>query len=177
MRFVVVGTSGAGKSTFGRRLAAAMESSFVELDELHWSENWVERSDAEFSEAVSAATAGERWVVDGNYSAVRDLIWPRATHIVWLNFSRRVVFSRIIWRTFRRGLFRERLWHGNRESLARAFLSKDSVLLWSFTTFSSNRLKYRALRGGTKYGHLKWLEFTAASDANAFLAGFTTLPG
>jgi hypothetical protein len=28
--------------------------------------------------AVAAAAAGERWVIDGGYSVVRDLVWARA---------------------------------------------------------------------------------------------------
>src|SRR5262249_4319881 len=137
VRYVVV-ESGSGKSTFGRQLALVTKSPYVELDELHWAENWTERPDSEFAEAVHTATQGKSWVVDGNYSIVRHVLWPRATHIVWLNFSRRVVFSRILRRTMRRALLRERLWHGNRESLFRAFFSRESILLWSLATFTQN---------------------------------------
>ena len=58
MRYVVVGTSGVGKSTFGRALARATNSRYIELDELHWSGNWVERPDPEFAEAVRVAVGG-----------------------------------------------------------------------------------------------------------------------
>src|SRR5450432_3590920 len=102
MRYVVIGTSGVGKSTFGRSLAQATNCRYIELDELHWAENWVERPDADFAEAVRGAIGGDRWVVDGNYSVVREVIWPKATHVIWLNFSRRVVFSRVFWRTLKR---------------------------------------------------------------------------
>ncbi|MBI5279555.1 MAG: toxin [Burkholderiales bacterium] len=171
MRFVIVGTSGSGKSTFGRRLADATGSPFIELDALHWAPGWVERPDDEFAASVDAATTGERWVADGNYSVVRQVLWPKATHVVWLNFSRTVVMSRVTWRTLRRWLRREDLWHGNRESFARSFLSRDSVLLWAATTFDKNQRKYQALSDGPDYGHLAWAEFTKPSQADAFLEG------
>ncbi|MCA0240654.1 MAG: toxin [Proteobacteria bacterium] len=169
MRYVVIGTSGAGKSTFARLLAAATGGRYVELDRLHWAPGWTERPRSEFSQAVAQATAGPAWVVDGNYSAVRDIVWPRASHVVWLNFSRRIVFSRIVRRTARRALFRQTLWHGNRESIGRAFLSKDSIIWWSISTYGKNRSKYRALRASGAFEHLQWHELRTPAEAAGFV--------
>ena len=174
MRYVVVGTSGVGKSTFGRALAQATNCRYIELDELHWAENWVERPDAEFAEAVRVAVGGDRWVVDGNYSVVRELIWPKATHVIWLNFSRNVVFSRVLWRTLKRAALGERLWHGNRESLSRAFFSRESVLLWALTTYKKNQDKYARLQAGGEFANLVWQEFTTPSQAAEFVENRAT---
>ena len=169
MRYVVVGTSGAGKSAFARQLASVLASSYVELDNLYWGPNWTPRATEEFQRAVREATSGERWVVDGNYSVVRGAFWPNATHVLWLNFSRPVVFSRIISRTLRRAFTREELWSGNRESFAKAFLSKESILLWSFTTYRKNQAKYAKLRASPEYANLRWHEFRFPNQAHAFL--------
>ena len=172
MRYVVVGTSGVGKSTFARSLARATNCRYIELDELHWAEDWVERPDADFAEAVRVAVGGDRWVVDGNYSLVREEIWPKARHVIWLNFSRRVVFSRVLWRTLKRAALRERLWHGNRESLSRAFFSRESILLWALTTYKKNQVKYARLQTGGQFAHLTWHEFTTPSQAAEFVANY-----
>ena len=169
MRFVVVGTTGAGKSTFARKLASIIGGDHVELDALHWDADWTPRTRSEFEARVAAHTTGERWVADGNYSVVRNLVWTRATDIVWLDFSRTVVFSRVIRRTLRRATLREELWAGNRESLAKAFLSKDSILLWSFTTFGKNRSKYAAARASGEHPHLRWHELHSPREARKFL--------
>ena len=155
-RCVVVGTSGAGKSTFARKLAARVDGDYIELDELHWDANWTEREQADFEARVAARTTGERWVVDGNYSSVRHVTWARATDIVWLDFSRAIVWSRVIRRTLWRAALRRELWAGNRESLAMAFFSKDSILLWSFTTYGKNRRKYLDARSRGEHPHLRW---------------------
>ena len=98
-RVVVVGTSCSGKTTLARRLAGILGAQHVELDALYWGREWTPRLD--FPKAVSAAVQQERWVIDGNYSAVRDLIWRRCTAIVWLDYSFARVFSRALRRTAR----------------------------------------------------------------------------
>ena len=177
MRYVVVGTSGSGKTTFAREFARALSVPHVELDELHWSPNWTPRPTPEFLHSVEKATAGSSWVVDGNYGVVRDVLWPRATHIVWLNFGRSVVFPRVVWRTLKRTLLRQQLWHGNRESIRQAFLSRESSLLWSFSTFGKDQRKYAALRESPEHGHLSWEELRSPSEAREFLASSTEMNG
>ncbi|WP_176046419.1 toxin [Burkholderia sp. BCC1644] len=169
MRFIVVGTSGAGKSTFSSALATAAGCPYIELDRLYWGPGWTAVPPEQFEQAVRAATTGDRWVADGNYSAVRDVLWSRATHVVWLNFGRWTVFSRVLWRTISRGLMRTELSHGNRESLRMAFCSRDSVLLWSYGTFTRNRVKFAKLREDPKYAHLQWTEITEPSHTRAFI--------
>lgn len=169
MRYLVVGTSGAGKSTFAHALARAAQCPCIELDELYWAPGWVAAPPEKFETSVAEATAGERWVADGNYSAVRDVLWPRATHIVWLNYERWTVLSRVLWRTISRGVMRTRLSHGNRESLRMAFFSKESILLWSYSTFKKNRLKFTGLRKDRNYAHLDWSELTRPSQAREFI--------
>ncbi|MDR8052409.1 toxin [Burkholderia cenocepacia] len=169
MRVIVIGTSGAGKSTFSRALAVAAGYPHIELDRLYWGPGWTAVPPEQFEREVLAATAGDRWVADGNYSAVRDVLWSRATHVVWLNFGRWTVFSRVLRRTLGRGLMRTELFHGNRESLRMAFCSRDSVLLWSYTTFAKNRVKFAGLRNDPKYAHLHWTEITEPSRTRAVI--------
>jgi adenylate kinase family enzyme len=98
-RVVVVGTSCAGKTTFARHLATALNAPHVELDSLYWGPNWTPVPLEQSRAATDAATAGPRWVCDGNYAMVRDITWRRATALVWLNFSFPVVFTRALRRT------------------------------------------------------------------------------
>ena len=169
MRYLVVGTSGAGKSTFAGKLAAATRCPHIELDSHYWGPDWKAVPPEQFKRSVAAATQGTCWVADGNYSAVRGVLWSRATHVVWLNYGRFTVFSRLLWRTLSRGIARTRLSHGNRESLRMAFFSRDSILLWSLSTYAKNQEKFAALRGGDEFAHLQWTEITEPSRATAFL--------
>src|SRR5205809_1832315 len=85
-RVVVVGTTGSGKTTLAGRLAQRLGVPHVELDALHWEANWVEAGDEVFRERAARALTGSAWVVDGNYSKVRDIVWGRADMVVWLDY-------------------------------------------------------------------------------------------
>ena len=109
-RLNIVGTSGSGKTTVAKRAAEALRFPFVELDALHWEPDWQEAPVEVFRERVSEATRESPWVVDGNYSKVRDIVWARADTVIWLDYSFTLIFLRLLWRTFRRVINREELW-------------------------------------------------------------------
>jgi hypothetical protein len=151
-------------------LAAALACPMVQLDELYWGPDWIPRPQQEFLESVEGATRASRWVVDGNYSVVRDVVWPRATAIVWLNLGFPTVFARVLRRTVVRSISGESLYAGNRESLRRTFLSRDSILLWVLATYRERRRHYPVLRGDPLYSGLTWHELRRPGDVTNFLA-------
>ena len=138
-RIVVVGSTCAGKTTLARRLSALLDIPHVELDALNWEPNWVAAQLEVFRQRVEDAVAGDAWVVDGNYTAVRDLVWPRATTLIWLDYPMRTLFWRLLRRTLRRTLTGEELWNGNREQFRIQFLSRDSLFLWLLRTYRQRR--------------------------------------
>ena len=168
-RIVVIGSSCAGKSTFADALAAQRGCPYIELDELYWAPEWTPKPVPEFRRLVEEAAGAEAWVVAGNYSVVRPTLWTRATTIVWLNFDLPVLLYRGFRRTLARGLGGTVLFHGNRESLRRSFLSRESILLWIVTTYHRRRRDFEELRNGGEYGHLRWLEARNAAEADALL--------
>ena len=123
------------------------------------------------STAVEERLEGDRWVVDGNYSVVRDIVWPRATDAVWLNYPFPIVFGRALVRTLRRIVLREELCSGNRESFRKAFLSRESILWWVIKTFNRRRRNYRALFSSGAFPNLRLIELRRPRDAGRLLAG------
>jgi hypothetical protein len=109
------------------------------------------------------------WVVDGNYSALRPLLWPRATAVVWLNYGFPTVFLRALRRTIRRIIFHEQLFSGNRESFGEAFLSRQSILYWVISTHQRKRKEYEDLQRSGHFPQLRWFEFRHPGLAEKFL--------
>jgi adenylate kinase family enzyme len=168
-RVAVVGTSCSGKTTFAAALAAGREVPHIELDALHWRPGWVPAPREAFRQAVAAATSGDRWVSDGNYSAVRDLVWGRATAVIWLDYSFATVLQRALYRTARRAHLRQELYSGNRETFRRALLSRDSILWWVVTTWGRRRREYRELFEQAAFAHLEVIALASPREADRFL--------
>ena len=112
-RVHVIGTSGSGKTTVAGAIADKLGIRHIELDAIHWQPGWTELPDDEFMERVSEAIQGDAWTIDGNYRTVRHLIWEKVDTIVWLDMPFIPVLLRMLWRTTRRIVTREKLWNTN----------------------------------------------------------------
>jgi adenylate kinase family enzyme len=140
-RINVIGSSCAGKSTFARRLGSVLGVPHVELDHFNFEADWVEVKPGVFRDKVLQAVQGSAWVVDGNYRIARDIIWPMADTIIWLDYPLRTVFWRALKRTLRRSISGEECCNGNRESLRRA-VSRDSIIWWVLKTHTGRRKRF-----------------------------------
>jgi adenylate kinase family enzyme len=142
-RIVVIGTTGSGKTTLAERLAAQTGLRVVELDALFWGRDWQPAPLELFRHRVERETRDDGWIVVGNYGQVRDIVWPNADTLIWLDLPLSLVMWRLVRRTVRRAATREELWGtGNRETFRNSFLSRQSLLLWALKTHRRNRRKY-----------------------------------
>jgi adenylate kinase family enzyme len=157
MRIVVVGTSGSGKTTMAKALSKRLGLPHVELDGLNWRPGWRDSSRLEpeaFYARVAEAAAGEAWVMDGNYTKVKDAHWTRATVFVWMDTARWTVMRRVLWRSFRRAVSKQELWPGTgNKELFRRWLDREHPIRWAWDTWASNRARNaQAFGAGTYQG-------------------------
>lgn len=159
MRTLLVGSTGSGKSTFARALAARIGAPYIELDALNWDPNWTNLSQVDperLRERVRGAIAADAWTCDGNYSVVRPLVIARATHLVWLDYPRSVIMRRVLRRSFARAIDRQELWPGtgNREDFRR-WLDKEHPIRWAWDTHHHRRQALAALLADASTAHLE----------------------
>jgi adenylate kinase family enzyme len=170
-RIVVVGTTSSGKSTLAKQLADKLGADFIELDALHWEPNWMEAPLEVFRQRVETATRSQAWVVAGNYHVVRDIVWPRAQAVIWLDYPFHIVFWRLFTRTIRRTIFREVLWNGNRESFWThlKLWSEESLFHWLFKTYWRRKRETPGLLTMPEHAHLKLIHFRHPRQAQVWL--------
>jgi adenylate kinase family enzyme len=123
-RLALIGLTGTGKTVLARALAQRLNIPHLELDALYWGPNWTVRPTAEFRAAVKQAIAEPCWIADGSHSEVRDIIWRRATTLIWLDYQLSVVMWQLFKRTSCRIIGRQELWSGNRETWRNHILSR-----------------------------------------------------
>jgi adenylate kinase family enzyme len=178
-RIAIVGNSGSGKSTLARTLSARLGVEHVELDALTWQAGWkalhLEKPD-EWARIVGRVVSGDEWITDGNYSkGALPQILPRATDVVWLDYSRAVIMARVLRRSFARALTGEELWPGtgNRESF-RQWLDKDHPIRWTWDTYRSGNAAREVWFSSPALAHARTHRFKTPPQTRAWLADSET---
>ena len=171
-RLVVIGVSGSGKTTPARKIACKLDLPHIELDALYWEANWQGASRPVFRGRVQEATAGGARIVDGNYSQSRDIVWSRATHLIWLDYSLFTIMRRVLWPTLCRLFTQQQLWSGNRESLSATF-GRNSIVWYAFTSHRRQRGNYLTLLQSEEFKHLTIHRCSSPKEASALLQSMT----
>ena len=171
IRIAVVGTKGSGKTTLAKGLAAQFGLAFIEMDALNWQTGWrdLSRTDREeFVRRVTLAIAPDAWVLDSAYGLVRDPVWRRATHLIWLDYERRVIMYRVICRSLVRAALRTELWAGNRERWSH-ILRPSHPIRWAWSTGDRRRKDFEERIERQDYAHLVVLRLRRPREAEQLL--------
>ena len=170
-RVIVVGPAGSGKTTVSTALADRLRCPRVEMDALWWGPDWTEVGPERLRAELTLAAAGERWVMDGNYYTVgaRDVVWPRADTIVWLDPPKWRAVTRVVLRTIRRSLSRTELWSGNREHLG-TLLGRDELLRFLWREFPKYRRRYSTIADDPQWTNLTVIHLVSPRDVRRWLA-------
>ncbi|MEJ2758314.1 MAG: hypothetical protein P8046_07515, partial [Anaerolineales bacterium] len=165
------------KTSLAAEIAIRIGVPHIELDSLFWLEHWVSLDRETFRWKVSEALSPDQWVADGNYSSkVQDIVWGRAQVVLWLDYPFLLVLSRLLRRTFRRAFTRELLWGKNRESLLKAFFSRDSLILYFLRTYKKKREQYARLSVSPEFSHLQFFRLGSPQQAREWVNQFTSAP-
>jgi adenylate kinase family enzyme len=164
-RVLVIGISGAGKSTFARKLAARTGLPLIHLDTEFWKPGWKVTERAEWRAKVAKLAERNVWIMDGNYGASLDLRLPRADAVAWFDYPRRVAIPRVMWRiatTY--GRVREDLAPGCPEKIDWEFLR----YIWDFPGKERSQVVAMLAEHGR---HLQPVVFRRDREVARFLDG------
>jgi len=87
-RILVLGSGGAGKTTFSKSLSEKTGLPVIHLDSFFWNPGWVETGRVEWRQMVTDMCLRSEWIMDGNYSGTLDIRLKYADTVIFLDFSR-----------------------------------------------------------------------------------------
>ena len=147
----------------------------VELDALYFGPDLSRAPLDVLRERTSAAIAGERWVTDGNKRAVRDLVWPRADTIVWLDYPVWVSLRRLARRARSRtaSLRTEAKRTGRRGGLPKQLLAAARGVLTALRSHRGQRREYPRLFALPENRHLAVARLRSPRATRQWLARVT----
>ncbi len=168
-RIAVVGVSGTGKTTLAAALASRFGVAHLELDAVYHGPGWTPLGDDHFRARVAEAVAADGWVVDGNYSVVQEIVWSRASCVVWLDYPRWLATWRAVRRTAVRLVARTPLWNDNRERWQTVWRATHPIR-WSWSQHGAFRQRYAARFADPRWGHLSRVRLDSPAAARGWLA-------
>jgi adenylate kinase family enzyme len=162
-RVLVIGSGGAGKSTFARRLGELLDLEVKHLDKLYWRAGWQETAKDEWLDTVMQLAAEESWIMDGNYGGTLEVRVKHSDTIIFLDMPRLLCLWRI---TKRRVLYTGRsrpdMAEGCPEQLSWEFVR----WVWDYSRTSRPKV-LKLLRENSETKKIVWLRSRA--DVERFL--------
>ena len=168
-RILVVGVTGAGKSTLARAVGERLGVPYHEMDALYFSgPDWTVNE--ALTDDVLRLTSEPRWIIDSIGSPeVRDLLWEKADTVLWLDYARRVIMPRVLRRSLRRTVTRESVFGGNRETWA-GWLSREHPVWWAWSQYASRRREIESRTRDPRFAPLTTHRFAQPAATEAWLA-------
>ena len=174
-RILILGRTGSGKTTLARELAAARGVPHVELDSLYFGPDFSTAPPSILRERTSEAIAGERWVTDGNKRAVRDLVWPRADTVIWLDYGVHVSLWRLAKRARARtsSLSAQAAQTGRRTALPKQLLAAARGVLTALRSHRRHLREYPRMFADPAHQHLAVARLRSPAATREWLARVT----
>lgn len=137
-RVVIIGSGGAGKSTFARRLHEATALPLIHLDAVFWRPNWTETPKDEWRKKVEELIKSDAWIMDGNFGGTMETRIAAADTAIFLDLPRALCTYRALKRAARyRRRTRPDMGAGCPEKFDLEFLS----WIWNFSKNTKPRIE------------------------------------
>jgi|SRR2546421_6803163 len=95
-KIVIMGSSGAGKTTLARELGPILKiKKVIHLDRLFWQRDWEGKSGDTRIDILQGLVGEKQWIIDGNYFSVSELHLNTADTIIFLDTHPLVCLQRI----------------------------------------------------------------------------------
>ena len=95
-KVLVIGSGGAGKSIFSRRLSDISGIELIHLDKIYWRPNWTEPSKEDWQKVTAELLKKEAWIIDGNYGSTMKDRFAACDTVIFLDLPRVICLYRVL---------------------------------------------------------------------------------
>lgn len=146
-RVLVIGSGGAGKSTFSRRLSEITGIEVIHLDKIYWRAGWIEPPKVEWQKTLESYLKKESWIMDGNFGGTVDLRLAACDTAVLLDLPRTVCLYRVLKRRLKyRNTNRPDMTEGCHEKVDYEFLK----WIWDYPNKKKPKMEEKLRRFGNE---------------------------
>ncbi|WP_227374312.1 hypothetical protein [Haladaptatus halobius] len=162
-RIAVLGTPGAGKSTFAKRLGERLDVPVAHLDAHFWEPGWEKPETSDWEATHRELMRPESWILDGNYGSTIDARLEAADTAILLDIPRHICLCRVLERWLRnRGQTRPDMADGCVEKIDIEFLRYT----WNFAADKIPKMERKFERQGEE---LTVVRLRSNEEREAFL--------
>lgn len=165
-RILIIGSNGAGKSTFSYRLAEKTGLPLVHLDKIYWHNNWEITPGEEFRNKVLEEAQKDSWIIEGNNMSSLHQRLPYAGTVFWFEFPPVICVFNIIKRELK---YRNKVRPDMPDQCYGKFDLKFLKLAWNFNKDNHDRIE-NSLKENK---HLKVIRFTNYRQVKKYLSNIT----
>lgn len=135
-RIIVIGSPGAGKTVFAKKLARILQLPLIHLDQHSRIKNWEFLDRETWRKKVAELCTPLQWIIDGDYLNTLDIRAQKADTIIFLDLPSWLC----VWRVFIRGI---KNWRSVRSDMPE---NCREELSWKFLRFVKNTASYKKNR-------------------------------
>jgi len=167
-KIIVVGASGAGKTTLAKQFAEKFSIPHIQLDNIVWLPGWKLRPEEEFLSLAKKELEKPAWVICGNYTRLMPLTWSQADTVVWLDYPLWLCLWRAVKRAARLLWTKEPICNGNVETIGN-FFSKNGILRWVFQSHKNRKNLMPEHMKNQKYKHITFIHLRSPQETKQWL--------
>jgi adenylate kinase family enzyme len=166
-KIVIIGSPGAGKSTFARKLGSILNIKVIHLDRVFWRSGWKEKPIDTRIDILEKIVREKQWIIEGTYLGASEPRLNAADTIIFLDLYPAMCLQRIIKRHHEyRGCFRRDIPEGCKDELNLIRILKVLVF-----PIRGRRTLKRKLRN---YNSKHIIKLRSTKEVESFLAQLAT---